>query len=168
MGFEGKSRPVLQAIMDRHGLSPASPSQKLTAEGMRRRLMSHIMLGECHSRNLAVATVPLSQLQCPALRRNVEGEEFTCKDFVHVAGVSGELLDCDKEVAVFNIALQKIRSRKTLLRLLQCKEIHYNVADNVKHLRIALKRHIRSLENRKSNHPSPQLRIESCSEVESN
>lgn len=85
MGFEGKSRPVLQAIMDHHGLSLCTPSQKLTAEEMRRRIMSHIMLGECYSRNPVMVAVPSSQLQCPALRQNIEGEEFTCKDFVHVA-----------------------------------------------------------------------------------
>ena len=154
MGFEDKRRPVLESIMNHHGLS-ACRENKLTTEEMRSEIISHIVLGHC-ARSMTRPFLHKFQPNDRSHHDSLDDEtEHTCEDFVR----NGNLKENQKrenEITILNFALQKISSRRTLLRIMQHKEVPHDSSHNLRRLRSTLKRYLRVLEKRSTNFSTQQ------------
>jgi hypothetical protein len=130
MGFEEKRRPTLQSIMEHHGLQVSTAEKKLTNEEMREQIISHIVNGRC-------ADSP--QTTAPPFRMRHAEEANTvetgCEDFVRDADGNEQ----GTEIALLRMAVNKIGSRKTLLRFMECNNIDHDPSHSLKQLRHILK-----------------------------
>jgi hypothetical protein len=113
MGFEGKRKPVLESIMEHHGL-PVSGHPRLSSEHMHDTIVSHIASGHCAHQPWPWIRPKLSS---PTEAKNTE--DITCNDFVHDADL--ELEDeVGNKIRVLNKVLHKNPSQSLLLCFLQC------------------------------------------------
>jgi hypothetical protein len=152
MGFERKCRPVLESVMNRHGI-PVAADEKLSKEDMRDSIMTHIAHGHCLKPVTMSRPCILQKMRIVRSRREIQfdvAEKSTCKDFVHSAMLDAQKDLTDNEIQIINLVLQKISSRKTLLRFLRCKNIPHDSSENIKHLRKTLKTYAEILECRSS------------------
>ena len=139
-GFEQKRRPVLESIMTRHGLPLQSVPQgkKISSEEMKNTILQHIASGDCArsiSKFSLSAKVPQTGL--PDFHPTALPDNASCDDFVHEAELNTQM-DNDQisnEIRALTIALAKISSPNTLLRLLQCKHIPHDPSAKIKRLR---------------------------------
>ncbi len=156
MGFEDKRRPILESIMRHHGLPSSAHEKRLTNEQMREEIIHHIVSGRCADS----ASSPQRSRHFSASYQSQHKNEadFTCEDFVQ----SGELNEqkTNNEIAVLNMAIKKKSSRKTLLRIMRCNNIQYNISDSLKHLRYSVKKRIRVLEKQNADTSTPALHHE--------
>ena len=153
MGFEGKRKPVLESIMNHHGLI-VEQQTKFSLENMRDAIVSHIAAGHC-AHSIAKArpwlsqktqTGPICSQQSTGGEKN--DSEMICNDFVQDAGLHYEDR-VENEIKVLNKVLEKSPSRTLLLRFLRCKDIPHDASQSRKRLKITLTRFVRLLEKRR-------------------
>lgn len=154
MGFEGKRRPVLESIMNHHGLL-VGQQPKLSSEHMWNALVSHIASGHC-------AHQPRPRIQ-PRLptdpypeANNATDTAQVCNDFVRDADLEPED-EVGNEIKVLNKVLHKNPSRNLLLRFLRCKSIPHDSSHSRKRLQLTLARFVRVLEKRRVGHSQPSM-----------
>ena len=152
MGFETRPRPVLESIMNHHGLL-VSQQPRLSSEDMRRTIISHIASGHCTSpcerprpwiSDRVHIQFPLHNFQAEDANR----DKAVCDDFVADAALQYED-PVGNEIKILNKILDKSPSRILLLRFLHCKDIPHDPSDNRKRLRITLSKFVRLLEKRR-------------------
>ena len=147
MGFEDKRKAVLESVMNHHGLL-INRESKLSSEGMRRAIVTHILSGHC-ARLIDQPSPWTSQRvhnACPVVAD--ETEDVTCNDFVRDANLhAGD--NIGNEIKLLNKILDKRPSRSLLLRVLICKDIPYEASQSRKSLQTTLTRFVRLLEKRR-------------------
>ena len=130
MGFECKRKPVLQSIMNHHGLVVDGQRRQSTEE-MRHVIISHIALGHC--------TCSLAAPQAWSPEVDEEDMHASCADFIQ----DGDLHIDDNEgnqSKIINKVLEKHPSQKFLLQFLNCQNILHDPSQSSKRLRITLAR----------------------------
>jgi len=132
MGFEDKRKPVLESVMNHHGLI-ISRETKLSLEDMRHAITSHIISGHC-ARSTQSPPAWFSQKTHggnPASRN--ETKNATCNDFVRDAGLHpGD--DVGNEIKLLSKVLDKSPFWHLLLRFLCCKDIPHEASQSRKSL----------------------------------
>jgi len=151
MGFETRPRPVLESIMNHHGLL-VSQQPRLSSEEMQRTIISHIASGHCTSprEKLRPWLSDKVHVRLPSDSYQAEDpnrDEKVCNDFVADAALQYKD-PVGNETKILNKILDKSPSCILLLRFLHCKEIPHDPSNNHKHLRMTLSRFVRLLENR--------------------
>jgi len=141
MGFKGKQRPVLESIMNHHGLL-VSRETKLSSEDMRNTIVSHIALGNC---------VRPAESPCPWISHKMpshpsssrdrieETKTAICEDFVCAAALR-QKDPVGNEIKLINKILEKSPSQKLLFRFMQSKDIPHDPSQSCKSLRTTLAR----------------------------
>ena len=145
MGFDGKRKPVLESIMNHHGLL-VGPRSKLSSEDMRSEIIFHIASGHCiqHPRPWITSR---TQTACSAFEAKENSIEHSCDDFVHDADLK-QNDHVNNEIKIMDKVLQKHASRNFLLHFLRCKDIPHDPSHSCKHLQLTLARFLRLLEKR--------------------
>lgn len=132
MGFEDKRKPVLESIMNHHGLL-INRESKLSLEDMRRAIASHIISGHCVcSTQSPPPWTSQKRHGAYSLSRN-ENEDIICNDFVRDAGLRPGG-DVENEIKLLGKVLDKNPSRLLLLRCLRCKDIPHDSCQSRKSL----------------------------------
>lgn len=153
MGFESKSRPVLQSVMNHHGLI-IDPHSKPSVDSMRDTIVAHIADGHCVQPAGARRPTVMQRMRFVRSVRESEKDsmnETSCEDFALSAKLHPEEDETHTEIKIGNIILQTVASRKTLLRFFRCKNIPHDPSLNVKQLRTILKKYVHFLQDRLSN-----------------
>ena len=149
MGFEGKQKPVLESIMNHHGLL-LNRESKLSSEDMRNTIVSHIALGHCirpkGNPRPWIAHNTANHASSSHDQVN-ETKDAACEDFVRAATLDQED-PVGNEIKLINKILEKSPSRKLLIRFLQCKDIPHDPSQSRRSLRTTLTRFGRLLEKR--------------------
>jgi len=150
MGFETKRRPILESIMNHHGLL-ISEQHRVSCDDMRNAIMTHIALGRC----IAPKSNPRpwmpqkTQTTSPSLNGAVDSmQDGNCDDFAHDADLEYED-PVGNEIKIINKILEKSPSRALLLRFMKCKDIPHDALQSRKHLRTTLTKFGRLLEKRR-------------------
>ena len=144
LDLEQKHRPVLQSIMEHHGLLPATGSFNMSLDVMRDTITDHVFNGHCLP-GLSKFQMTFSQkLQNVVHNSEKDTNYASCDDFIN--SLTSNASDIETHIQLLNNALHKIRSCKTLFQVLQCEGISCSATENLKHLRVLLHVHIKKLE----------------------
>jgi len=147
LGLDKKCHPVLQRIMKHHGLLPAAGSSNMSLDVIRDMITDHVFNGHCLP-GLSKSQMTFSQKLQNIVHNSENDTNYASRDDL-IDSLSSNVSHTETHIQLLNNTLHKIRSRKTLFRVLQCEGISCSATENLNHLRAMLRVHIKKL--KKSN-----------------
>ena len=145
LGFQHKLRAHLECIMDHHGL-PLNDRSKMSLDSMRTAIVDHIFDGHCLSGQANSRTAFSRSLQKVIRDQDSNKNQTSCEDFVRSLSMPCNASNIETCIRLLTEAVHKISSRKVLHRILNNAGLQYANSENLKELRIRLRRHIKKLD----------------------